>query len=797
MIMVESNNMTSNTLPQEEEGISFAELWSLFWDHKRWYVASMVLCLLVAVLFLYRTPKEYSRTMKVVVDESTQDAALRNLGVASAGMYRMRSGNSIENELEAFKSPDLMLEVVERLGLQTRYFEKQWLRSVELYRNSPVELVLAGTNMPSGFSLEIRNLGDNQIALRDFRYKDIKDKTIVKGMLGDTLQTPVGNLVIHPTAKIEDFEHPIRISWVPAMKAAKSYTNQLSVAMSGKESSVLVLSMNDVYPLRTEQVLRTLLDVYNETWVRNKNRASIATTEFINERLLVIENQLNLVEKSLKEYKETNNLTDLQAVGQAQIQESSAYAAKAFEVSNQLSVAKYIKEYLHDPANELALIPSNVGLERGSSVDSQIKDYNELLIQRDRLVAGSSTNNPLVADITSALQSMRTAIMRSTDNLIATLEMQQEKIQGQEQALVSKMTSNTGQAFELLSIERDQKIKQELYVFLLQKREENELAALVNVGNTRLIMNPNGSNFPVAPRSMMILLVALILGVGLPFAVFFLGKILDRKIRCREDLGRQSIPFLAEIPHYGQKLNGFQRRFAKAAKKNSNQYGIIVEPGKRDLMNEAFRVLRTNTDMMLGSEGQGAKVVMFTSFLPNSGKSVTIKNLAASMALKDAKVLLIDLDLRKASLSKSLGLHHSGVAAYLNGKSESYLELADEVVPNLHVLPVGSLPPNPSELLLSPRFSKMMASAREDFDYVFLDCPPIGLVVDARIITEFVDMTAFVLRADQVEKDVLPLMHDLYEKGTYKHMAIILNDVQLEYKKYGYGKGSYGYGYGN
>ena len=239
-------------------------------------------------------------------------------------------------------------------------------------------------------------------------------------------------------------------------------------------------------------------------------------------------------------------------------------------------------------------------------------------------------------------------------------------------------------------------------------------------------------------------------------------------------------------------------RYKKFKKRNDDDKSlchVIVEQGSRDMMNEAFRVLRTNIDLML-SKKAGSKVIMMTSFNPNAGKTFIVMNLAASMALKGAKVLLVDLDLRKASLSKQLDLIHTGVASYLNGKTDDYRHYVDEIAPNFHVLPVGSLPPNPTELLISDRFAQLVELMRGDYDYIFLDCPPIEIVADASIITEVADMSVFVMRANQMDKNVLPQIQQLYSDRRYKHMALILNSVDIQYKKYGYGKSSYGYGYG-
>ena len=779
---MENTEKQLNNLHEEEPLISLADIWGLIWGHKWWYVASLAFFLCVGGFYLYVTPKVYSRVAKVLIDESNQDATMRNLGVASAGMMRLRSFNSVENEIETFASPDLMQVVVERLGLQTRYVQEQLLRDVELYRNCPFDARFAGENPHSPYSFKVTPAGEEGFVLSEFRLKDEKFKEEVPGSYGDTLQTPVGKVVLYPVETDVDFNHPVKVSWTTGMSAAKAFCRNMHIALSGKESSVLVFSINDTYPSRASSILSTLIDVYNEMWINNKNRAAINTTDFINERLVVIEKELGLVEDALKQYKSKNNLTDIKAVAQSYVTESSEYATKAFEVNNQLSIAQYIKEYLNNPANSLSLIPSNLGLT-SASVEAQIKEYNDIVLQRDRLLSGGGENNPMVTDLNAALASIRTAILRSIDNLIATLQLQLSKIESQEKQILARMSSNSGQELQLLSIERQQQITQELYMFLLQKREENELAALINVGNTRVIMNPNGSSNPVSPNRMMIMFIMIVLGCGAPFGFFLVRKLLDTSIKHKSDLGNLSVPFLAEIPKMGK--DGFNRDECK----------VIVKPGSRDMMNEAFRVLRTNVDLMLGKNA-GSRVIMFTSFNPGAGKTFSIMNVAASMSLKKSKAIIVDLDLRKATLSQALGKEHTGVAAYLNGKIDDYRPYVDEIAPDLYHLPVGTLPPNPTELLLTDRFARMVDDLKQEYDYVFLDCPPIDIVADASLITEKADMTIFVLRSGRIDKASIPYIDELYRSGKYSHMAMILNGVEFEQKKYGYGRHGYGYGYG-
>ena len=787
------NNTNNNFNHEDESSLKLSDLWNLIWGHKWWYVLALIVAVSCAVFYLYRTPTTYSSTAKVLVDESNQDATMRNLGVASAGMMRLRSFNSVENEIEAFSSVDYMQKVVERLGLQTTYIQPLKLKSVDLATNSPVQLVLAGENPHTSFKFDLTRVDENHVKLSNMMIKDEPIGEAVEVQLCDTVATALGRLAIFPTEYIENFETPIEVKWESALAAAKRYCGKLNVSLSGKESSVVVIKVNDTDPQRASNVIAALINVYEEMWVANKNRAAVNTTKFLNERLSIIEQDLATVEEALRKYKSSNKLTDIKAVSQLYLNQSNQYSTKAFEVRNQISVASFIKDYLNDPANAMSLIPADLGISNGT-VNSEIKEYNELVLQRDRLLTGSGANNPMVADLNTSISAIRSSILNSIENLISTLDLQLSRIEGQEKEILARISSSSGQELQLLSIERQHEITQELYKFLLQKREENEIAALVNVGNTQLLQSPGASVVPVGPNKMMILLVALVLGLGAPFAYFFLRKMLDTVIKNKGDLGNLSVPFLAEIPRYvkpGERFTKFGRK--KDDKSNTK---IIVEAGSRDMMNEAYRVLRTNMDLMIG-RNSGSKVLMFTSFNPNAGKTFSVLNIAASMALKGSKVMIVDLDLRKASLSKSLGIEHSGVAAYLNGKSDSYKGNAEEIAENLFVLPVGTLPPNPTELLLTDRFKQMIDQMRREYDYVFIDCPPIELVADASIITELVDMTVFVMRANQMQKDVLPEIEALYKSGKYKHMTLILNCVDIQYKKYGYGKSSYGYGYGN
>ncbi len=794
-----AENTNRNNFNQEEQSdFNFSDIWAMIWGYKWWYVLSLGLCIIFAAFYIYKTPSTYSRSAKVIIDEDSQDATLRDIANIS-GFSGQGSGVNVNNEVEAFASPDLMKTVVERLGLETSYVEHQFMRDREFYSNSPVELSIIEPVVLSSFSFTIeKGKDENSFVLKDFTVgPDRLKKVEASGILGDTLSTPVGKIVLSPTIYASGWDKDITVSWVNSKAKAKRFSGSISAAVSGKQTSVVVLSLNDTYPNRAENILNTLIDVYNDEWVHDKNRSARNTTDFINERLVVIEQELGGIETDLKEYKEENRLTDIQALSESYLNESSEYATKSFEVHNQLSIAQYIRDYLTEPANANALIPANSGLT-STDIESQIAEYNQIVLQRDKLITSSSERNPLIADMNAAMGAIKSAIIRSIDNLLATLQLQADKIKSQEDQIMARIASSSGQQMELLSIERQQKVKESLYIYLLQKREENEIASLVNVGNTRLIMSPTGSPAPVTPNKMMIMLVAFVLGAGIPFGIIFLRKMMDNTVSNKKDLSILSIPFLSEIP---QLQSSLKRNIANIGRHRFDNQNcrIVVKKGNRNVINEAFRVLRTNMDMMLG-KASGSQTIMVTSFNPNAGKTFITMNIAASMALKGQKVLILDLDLRKATLSKSMDMNREGVVSYLIGKQDNLDRLVQNVDENLDLLSVGILPPNPAELLLSDRFTEMLKILKTKYRYIFLDCPPVDIVADTAIIAQSVDVSVFVMRSGIMDKRALPSVEGLYQEKKYNRMAVVLNGVSKRsggYGKYGYGHYGYGYGYGS
>ncbi len=779
----------------DEKLFSFRDIWALFWGHKWWYLLSLILAGSIAYFYLYRTPKLYQSTERIIVET---DQSVDVFSDMSASMRRRTLlGQNVANEILAFKSPDLMTKAVERLGLETNYTDLMFLRERELYNKTPFFMSILGENNgASSFSFIVKKMGKNSFVLDQFTVGGVEmGAKPVAGSFGDSLVTPVGSLRLTESQYFHTWGDDIRISWANARSRAAVYAGRMGVAAPRDESSVVTLTMTDYSPERATNILATILDIYNEQWVENKNRAAANTSEFIAERLVILQQELGDIDNDIKEYKQQNRITDVGAVSGQYLSESSAYSEKAFANSNQLAISQMIRDRLTDPARGGTLLPANSGLTN-ANIEGQISEYNATLMKRDKYLKESSEANPMVADLNANLDAMKANITRSIDNNISALQLQQDKILAQEGAILGKLSSTTGQALQLQSMSRDQKVKESLYIYLLQKREENELATQLNVSNNRLIQSAT-PGVPVSPVAKKIYLIALLLGLGIPFAVFFLRILFNTTVRTRADVAKLKVPFLAEIPQMGLEKTSFFS-FRKPNRFDEKNCSIVVQQGKRDVINEAFRVLRTNLDMMTGYT-DGCHVVMVTSFNPNAGKTFSIMNMAASMAVKGAKVLLLDLDLRKASLSKALGVSGSGVASFLNGRADDFHPHIQEVSENLSILPVGSLPPNPSELLVSEKFKNMVSALRNEYQYIFMDCPPVDIVADTAIISRSADITVFVIRAGLFDKQALPALDELYASGNYSRMAFILNGVERMQGSYGqyYGSGNYGYGYGS
>ena len=591
---------------------------------------------------------------------------------------------------------------------------------------SPIAVRFPEAEASQSFSLVATPLSAGEILLSGFSTNEAKS---LKVALNDTVSTPVGKLVVTPTLYYADkyFGKAVTISKRNREEIALTYSNSLQVALASKTATIINLTLQDVSIPRAEDVLNMLIAVYNEDAINDKNQVTVNTSNFINDRLIIIEEELGSVDADIETYKRENQLTDISSETGMYLQESSQYSKEGLGLENQVTLAKYIRDYLTDPHKSSDLIPANTGIA-DVNIEGQISEYNNLLLKRDKLIGNSSNKNPVVMDLNNSLSAMKQTIIRAIDNLIVGLNIKIKNIREREAQTSRRISAVPTQQKYVLSVERQQKIKEELYLYLLNKREENALSQAITESNARVIDAAQGSRSPVAPKSMMILLAAVVLGLAIPAGIIWLQMVMNTTVRTRKDVeDAVSIPFLGEIP--------------LRDKKNKDE--IVVRENGRDSISEAFRIVRTNMDFMR-VKAKDMKVVMFTSFNPNAGKTFVSMNLAMSFALTRKKVILVDLDIRKGTLSGHVsGSTNMGITNYLSGKVDDINSIIkkEELATNLDIIHTGPVPPNPSELLLSDRLEALIEELKKRYDYIILDNVPAGLVADAAIVNRVADLT--------------------------------------------------------
>lgn len=750
-----------------------------------WFVISLVITLSVAVIYILRTPPVYSRSASLLIKEEGNNKSMNDAAGVLGDIDIFQSSTNINNEILALQSPAVMEDVVRRLHLDVNYTTDGRFYQPVLYgRTCPYTVEFTGLKDDEQVSFTIHS-GQvrGQVRLTDFNRAGEDLPGEVNVAFYRTVSTPVGRVTVMPSSAVgsSSYSAPVYVSRTSIQAASEHYAAGLNVVLNDEKSTVLNLTFQDVSTQRAEDVLNTLITVYNENWVKDKNQVAVSTSMFINDRLGVIERELGHVDENISSYKSRNLLPDVQAAASMYMNQSSEAGAQIMSLNNQLAMTRYVRDYLTRHSSQNQLLPANSGIDN-SAIESQITEYNTLQLQRNNLVANSSVDNPLVAEMDRSLQNMRRTIISSIDNHIVTLTTQLRSMQQHEQQTTARIAANPTQGRHLLSAERQQKVKEELYLFLLQKREENELSQAFTAYNSRIITPPTGSMVPTAPLKKNILLVALAIGILAPVLIIFLRESMNTKLRGRKDLESLSLPFAGEVP-----LNG-----GKSRKSAEGQSTIVIQRGSRNIINEAFRVLRTNLEFMFDAEARST-VALFTSFNLGSGKTFLAVNIAATFALKGKRVLAIDSDLRRASLSAYVGSPHRGLSDYL-AKRETDLNTLLVAVPDcpgFDLLPVGTVPPNPTELLAESRFDSLLEELRSRYDYIFIDCPPVEVVADTQIIEKRVDRTLFVVRAGLLERDMLPELQRVYEEKRYRNMAVILNGTTGGRSRYGY---HYGYG---
>ena len=796
---------SADTTSREGRNLTLKDIWFLCIHNWKWFVISLALCLLAATFYILKTTPVYSRNASVLIKEDRKSGSVSSdISSAFTDLGFGQTRVNVNNEIINFSSPDLMQQVVQNLNLDVDYRKKGFFHDRTLYGTSlPIKVRFLSVGRNEGASLTVSPADSASVILDDFVYRQEKSHGDIRVAYGDTVETPAGRICVErsddPDAAALDF--PILVTRSGLLATARRYRSRMTASLSDKNTTVINLAFRDVNTQRAEDVLRMVINVYNENWIKDKNQITTSTNEFIADRLRIIEQELGSVDKTITSYRSAHRLPDSRTAAQMDMQLSAEAGKHLMELNNQLSIARFLQSDIRG-ALAGSLLPANVGLD-DPSTQAQITQFNTTMLQRNRLVESSSEENLLVKDLDQQLSALRSAILTSLDNYIKSVNIQIQSSQRAQRSSEARVSDIPLQSGQLLSDERQQKVKEALYLFLLQKREENELSQAFTAYNTRVVASPGGSNVPVAPNKKMILLAALLIGLALPFGWFYIKEILDTSVRGRKDLENLSAPLLGELPSIYQKKHLFDR--VRITDKVEDRK-IVVKPHSRNVVNEAFRVVRTNLEFMHGKE-PGSKVMMITSFNAGAGKTFIAANLGTALTIKGKRVLVVDLDLRKRSMGDFVGQPKKGVANYLGGNTDDWKSL---VVPDSDgskpdILPVGTPPPNPTELLSEARLSQLIDQARGEYDFILLDCPPIEIVADADLVAQHVDITVFVVRAGLLERSMLPEIEKLYQSKKYPNMALLLNGTEATGRhgypygyKYGYSYGyGYGYGYGS
>ena len=751
-----------------------------------WYIISVGLALCVGVYYLLSTSPIYHRDATVLIKDARRGSAASELS-AFADIAGISTRRSVDNELYVLQSRRLMVEVVNRLNLTTTYTIKSTFRTNTLYKNSPIEVEYIDDLGGKGCKFTTL-LAEDGVTISEFSCsrkpseraeKENDELFTTTAKFGEVIDLPIGKIVIKPTLYFNpDFVgKEIGVLKSTRDAVATAYRNRVQMSVASKMSSIINLSLNDVVPQRAEDILNTLLDVYNDDAVIDKQIVAEATAKFINERLHIIGEELHSIDGDIKRFKDKNNIVDIKTEATRRTEGAMRYEQEIAATHNQIAVSKFICDYLSDNAKDVNIIPATT-FDGNTAIASQIASYNELVIRRLKL-GNDSDNNPIIRQLNSNISSTKNAILTSLASHTKALEIKLANLENEERKINSLIGAAPKQEQEFLSIARQQKIKEELYLYLLTKSEENAISLAITERPARVVDYAFGSPRPVSPNKSLILLAMLVIGLGLPLVIIYLLILTDSKVQGKHDIVKYcTVPYLGDIPTFEGHLTR----------------SIAVRESGRDNVSEAFKILRTNMGFMSG--GQKQQVILTTSSNAHAGKTFVSMNLGMTLAFSGNKVLMVDLDLRRRTLSKHMGQRSNpnGVTKYLSSADTQINDIITKsgLHENFDFIYAGLQPPNPAELLMSKRLDALFEECRKHYDYIIIDSVPALIIADALITSRVADLSIYVVREGLLERQQLPDINALHAENKLKNMCIVLNGASESRQSYGY---SYRYQY--
>ena len=783
----------------KEENIDVKELLFKYLIHWPWFVGAVIACLIAAWAYLYMSTPVYNISATVLIKDDKKGGGagmsteLENLGLDGL----ISSSQNIDNEIEVLRSKTIAKEVVEDLGLYISYTDKDEFPSRNIYKTSPVQVSLTPQEadllekpMIVEMALQPQGGMDVNVKIGDDEFQKHFEKlpavfptdrgTLAFFLTPDSISS--SKRTLEETTDSEKTTRNITATINKPLAVAKAYCKNMTIEPTSKTTSVAVISLKNSNVQRGKDFINKLLEMYNINTNNDKNEVAQKTAEFINERISIISKELGSTEKDLESFKRGAGITDLTSDAQIALTGSAEYEKKRVENQTQINLLQDLQKYMQNEGYEV--LPSNIGLQ-DLNLAAAINRYNDVLVERKRLLRTSTENNPTIINLDTSISAMKENVQVSLDRVLRGLFITKADLDREANRYSRRISEAPGQEREFVSIARQQEIKAGLYLMLLQKREENAITLAATANNAKIIDDAIADEAPVSPKGKMIYLIALVLGVGIPVGVIYLLELTKFKIEGRSDVEKlTSVPIVGDIPLTDEK-----------------QGAIAVFENQNNLMSETFRNIRTNLQFMLEND---KKVILVTSTVSGEGKSFISGNLAISLSLLGKKVVIVGLDIRKPGLNKVFNIPRKevGITQYLANPEKNLMDLVQlsDVSKNLYILLGGTVPPNPTELLARDGLDKAIETLKKNFDYVILDTAPVGMVTDTLLIGRVADLSVYVCRADYTHKNEYTLINELAEKDKLPNLCTVINGLDLKRRKYGYyyGYGKYGkyYGYG-
>lgn len=759
-----------------------------------WFIASIIICIACAWIYLKQSTPIYNITASVIIKDEKKGGTMGNEFSGLEDLGLLNPSKNIDNEIEILQSKSLIKDVVNELGLYINYWGNKGFKTTDLYGASPILVHYSfkdaeTLNAPIQLTINYQKNGNLNVNMITDKGND-NEKKINKTFteFPAVLSSEKGVITFIENQQVpivEDVNLDITISHPLAI--AKGYRSALSIEPTSKTTSVATISIKNTNKKRGEDFINKLVEMYNRDANDDKNEVAQNTAHFIDERISVINQELGTTEQELENFKRESGLTDLSSDAQLAVAEKSAYEKLCVENGTQLNLIQYLSDYLKKPENANTTLPVNVGLN-DKSLTEQISQYNALILERNRLRRTSSDSNPVIRRLDSNIDDMHASLLTTINSVYKGLLITKADLDRQAGKYAGQISNAPAQERRFVSIQRQQEIKAGLYLMLLQKREENNIALAATANNAKIIDDALADDVPISPNKKIIYLAALVLGFGIPVAIIYILSLLSYRIEGHSDVERLTrVPVIGDVP-----LNDSDEKYAIAVRENDN-----------DIMAETFRSLRTNLLFMLGDPDK--KVILVTSTTSGEGKTFIASNLAVSLALLGKKVVIVGLDIRKPGLNKVFHISHKerGITQYLVAPQSTDLRSmiqSSDLSANLNILPGGTIPPNPTELLARKSLDDAIELLKKDYDYVVLDTAPIGMVTDTQLIARVADISVYVCRADYTHKNDYQLINELYANKRLPGLCTVINGLDMKKKKYGYyyGYGKYGryYGYG-